>query len=405
MSKRLIILCDGFGPPTYGPRMTQLCKHLAKSGWDITLFTEQMQGESYVVPNCTFHSLSYYHGGKWRTKIQWALDKVFDCKERKFYRFVSKHVQANTFDIMLCSSFNDFPLETAARIAKEKNLPLVVDLRDIAEQWGTESYMVHHLGMGQIGKWITARYQQRMIKKRNNTLRRAKIVTTISPWHCHILKQYNPDTRLIYNGYDPDTFYKTTHAVPVFIISYTGRIYDLSFRNPTPLLQAVAELYHQQQIDKTLFQVVFHVESDLCQPLRDIAQRLGISEICRIDGYVPSNAAQELLRNSAISVVLLQQETAQGSHGIMTTKFFEALGCEKPVICTPSDNGCLADTIRETNAGIASGDVEEIKAFILEKYHEWQANGYTHQAVRNKELFSREYQAHQFENLFLQCLQ
>ena len=215
MSKRLIILCDGFGPPTYGPRMTQLCKHLAKSGWDITLFTEQiLQGESYVVPNCTSHSLPYYHGGKWRTKIQWALDKVFDCKERKFYRFVRKHVQANTFDIMLCSSFNDFPLETAARIAKEKNLPLVVDLRDIAEQWGTESYMVHHLGMGQIGKWITARYQQRMIKKRNNTLRCAKVVTTISPWHCHILKQYNPDTRLIYNGYDPDTFYKTTHAVP-----------------------------------------------------------------------------------------------------------------------------------------------------------------------------------------------
>ena len=90
---------------------------------------------------------------------------------------------------------------------------------------------------------------------------------------------------------------------------------------------------------------------------------------------------------------------------MMTTKFYEALGCEKPVLCVPSDESVLAATIRDTNAGIATDNKEEIKQFILEKYHEWQANGYTHQEVRHKEQFSREYQARQFEELFLQCLQ
>ena len=90
---------------------------------------------------------------------------------------------------------------------------------------------------------------------------------------------------------------------------------------------------------------------------------------------------------------------------MMTTKFYEALGCEKPVLCVPSDESVLAATIRDTNAGIATDNKEEIKQFILEKYREWKANGCTHQAVQHKEQFSREYQARQFEELFLQCLQ
>ena len=93
--------------------------------------------------------------------------------------------------------------------------------------------------------------------------------------------------------------------------------------------------------------------------------------------------------------------TSKDTHGMMTTKFFEALGCEKPVLCCPSDEGCLAQAIHDTNAGLASSDINEIKAFILDQYHEWQVKGYTHQTVINKEQFSRQHQAEQFEELFL----
>ena len=89
----------------------------------------------------------------------------------------------------------------------------------------------------------------------------------------------------------------------------------------------------------------------------------------------------------------------------MTTKFFEALGCEKPVLCTPSDEECLVQAIHETNAGIASSDPDEIKDFIMSKYHEWQTNGFTRQTVINKQQFSRQHQAEQFEQLFLSLLQ
>ena len=88
----------------------------------------------------------------------------------------------------------------------------------------------------------------------------------------------------------------------------------------------------------------------------------------------------------------------------MTTKFYEALGIEKPVLCVRSDEECLAEVIRMTNAGVAATTAEEVKAFILDKYSEWQAKGYTRQAVKGKQDFSRQQQVQQFEQLILQCL-
>ena len=87
----------------------------------------------------------------------------------------------------------------------------------------------------------------------------------------------------------------------------------------------------------------------------------------------------------------------------MTTKFFEALGVEKPVLCVPSDEESLAEVIRQTNAGIAATDAEQVRTFIKEQYAAWQAKGYTRQAVNQeqKKRFTRQYQARQFEQIFI----
>ena len=48
--------------------------------------------------------------------------------------------------------------------------------------------------------------------------------------------------------------------------------------------------------------------------------------------------------------------------------------------------------------------LEEVKAFVLEKYQEWKQNGFTHQQVVNKEQFTRQHEAAQFEQLFIDTL-
>ena len=104
---------------------------------------------------------------------------------------------------------------------------------------------------------------------------------------------------------------------------------------------------------------------------------------------------------ASVVLILSNKQTLHGPKGIMTTKFFEALGVEKPVLCVTSDEACLASAIEKTNAGVAATNVEEVKAFILEKYAEWQQNGYTRQNVvaAEKEKFSRQEQAQAFENI------
>ena len=106
------------------------------------------------------------------------------------------------------------------------------------------------------------------------------------------------------------------------------------------------------------------------------------------------NQLGNAIRQSSIMLVL----TSPNTHGMLTTKFYEALGCEKPILCVPSDNGALANLIAYTNAGVATDDADTIKAFILDKYREWQQKGFTRQNTQHREQFTRQAQNDQFYN-------
>ena len=115
---------------------------------------------------------------------------------------------------------------------------------------------------------------------------------------------------------------------------------------------------------------------------------------------VSHNKLGDAIRESSIMVVLTNTDT----HGMLTTKFYEALGCEKPVLGVPSDRGELAKLIAYTNAGIATDDMEEIKAFIEEKKQEWQQKGFTRQQTQHREEFSRETQCRKLEEIIQQYI-
>ena len=114
---------------------------------------------------------------------------------------------------------------------------------------------------------------------------------------------------------------------------------------------------------------------------------------------IPHNQLGDAIRRSSIMLVL----TSPHTHGMLTTKFYEALGCAKPVLCVPSDKGSLAELIQYTHAGIATDDKEVIKSFITARYNEWTQNGFTTQDTKHRESFTRENQYDQFYSTYLQC--
>ena len=361
--KRILILTDPYGKPAYAPRLRYLCDYLSGKGYDVAVYTEQFQ------PHDFGHTYPIYEKPSYRSTFQWAIQSLWslltDWRNRRFSRWVQQQTQDQHFDLVFCTTFSTFPLRAALETAQHKHIPLCVDIRDLDEQVPNAQYQAHRQWWARLFRnW----YSAVNIRRRNRVLRQADCITTVSPWHVDFIRHFNKNVHLIYNGYDPAQFYPKNVPSDTFLITYIGKIYE--FQDLSPVERAIQELN------------IANIQLNLHTPDHNT---------------IPITAVGDELRHSSIAVVL----TNPAAKGMMTTKFFEALGCEKPILCVPSDEGCLAQTIRETNAGIATSDIEEIKAFILDKYHEWQQNGYTHQPVTNKEQFSRRRQAEQFEQLFL----
>lgn len=367
MKLNIVILADPFGKPSYAPRLRYLCNYLMKQGHQIAVYTEQFQ--PYDFPHAypiIEKPIAYHNTWQWAWQSLWSL--LTDWRNRQFSRWVKEQVKEQEFDLVFCTTFSTFPLRAAYDLAQEKKIPLITDIRDLDEQVPGAQYQSHSQWWA---KPFSLWYKQVNIRRRNYVLRKANAVTTVSPWHVDFIHQYNSAVHLIYNGYDPAQFYAEDIPTATFRISYIGRIY--AFQSTALVEKAVRELN------------LPNVELNTHTPDRD---------------PIPLNEVGNELRHSCMALVL----TNPNAKGMMTTKFFEAFGCEKPILCTPSDNGVLTQTIRDTHAGLASSDLNEIKEFILDKYHEWQQNGFTHQAVKNKEQFSREKQAQQFEQLFFETL-
>ncbi len=375
-------------------------------GWECVVAAETIPDDLFCFPDCQNILMPYYSGHKALDYMRWLADKIGNRKEHKFQKTILRQISSADFELIFCSTFNAFPLLTAMHISTQWGIPLVADLRDIAEQWGQSSYMKHtlHTGSTRLNRLLTRSYIHRTILLRNKALKHASAVTTISPWHKQFLQHINPNTHLIYNGYDELTFTPQNIVNNKFLITYTGKIYDFHLRNPQLLFEALSKLIQAHPLPD--LELHFYCEDAIHTPLLQMAENYGIEHLVNIHKFIDNKQITDILHRSSICLLLTNLATSDGPHGIMTTKFFEALGVEKPVLCIRSDEECLAQVITETNAGIAASTVKEVQNFILDKYAEWQQNGFTRQPVtrERKKLFNRQTQAQQFENLFLQTL-
>ena len=362
---RILLISDPPAAPGYLPRLRYFCDYLTRQGHDVTWLTEEYRaldfGHSYPII-----TIPMYSGGiaDWALKTAWTL--LTDWHNRAFARRALKELASQSFDLVLCSTFSDFPLGAARRIAGFYGLPLICDIRDLDEQVDNSRYQYRHC------TWWTMPFRRLYravhIRRRNSVLRTADCLTTISPWHTAFLQRFNPAVHTIYNGFDEQQFYPEDIPSGEFTVTYIGSLFDWQ----KPWLRLVEEELAAIKAQDPAFnaRLVLHTPSH--DPL-------------------PHTALGDAIRRSGIMLVLSGKET----HGMLTTKFYEALGCEKPVLCVPSDEGDLAALIRYTNAGIATSDREEIRAFIIEQYRLWCQQSYTRQPTLHRATFSRRHQSEQ----------
>ena len=331
-----------------------------------------------------------------------AATLLFDWKSRYFARQVRRQVADKRYDLVFVSTFPPTPLRAAVEVAKAQHIPLHVDLRDLDEQTPTNQYQAHRLWHSRL---LHRLFRVLTIRRRNAWLAKADSLSSVSPWHVDFLRRWNKPTHLIYNGFDDTRFKPQDERTDIFRIVYTGRLYDSALQNPSLFFKALQALKSEGTLPPELRVAWYTDEAGKARVTR-WANETDTAALMDFYPFVPTDAIPQVLHQSSIVLVASRKSSAKGPHGIMTTKFFEALGVEKPVLCVPSDEECLAQVIRDTHTGVAASEIEDIKRFILDRYKEWKTKGFTRQAVdaEQKKRFTRHYQAQQFEQLIMQLI-
>ena len=405
--KKILVLTDAFMPPAYVPRVRTLCDVLVQKGWKVKVLTEDVQGvRPQFSHTYSIHSVPYYKCEGVMGKIEWVVKFILnlfcDHKGRYFTCQWNKLLRNEEFDYVFCSSFQTFPLTVAARLAQQRGVPLHVDLRDMAEQCGGHQYNSHKGVRGSsLYEWINAIYGRRNVRRRNEVLKCAQSLSSVSPWHVQQLKELNDNVALIYNGYDQRLFFPQDVKTNAFKIIYTGMIYGKQMQDPTLLFQALHNMLRVNELPQEL-ECHFYVKPEVRKCLENYATEWKLTNYLYYHDYVSPQEIPALLHEASVVLVFSNKTVPGGPNGIMTTKFYEALGVEKPVLCVRSDEAHLAQLIHETNAGVSATTVDEVEEFIRTKYDEWKSKGYTHQNVNveEKNKYSRQQQAIQF----IECL-
>ena len=393
-------------PPAFGPRMGYLCKYMKRARWEPVVVTEQIENDTFAFlkgeTNVTY--IRYYHTkNKFLQAAEWfillLLDFFFHYKDNKMARVASRLLKQGGYDGILCSSYRTFPLIAAQKVAQKYHLPLVVDLRDIVEQYAANEYIAHKFHtFGWLDKKITAIFRNKLLRDRNKVLQKADFITTISPWHVKQLSKYASHIELIYNGYDPDLFYPDHRPNRRFTITYTGRILSLAMRNPELLFKGVL----LSGLSAEQITLEWYVDPASEALLKEAAAQYQVSEYMSYQSYVPASEIPSVLNSSSMLLLLTEKSGEHAPKGIMTTKFFEALAVDKPILCVPSDESYLEENIRRTRSGLAARNAEEVAQFIRQYYRQWETQGYTATTPDHEEIkrFSRKGQAEQFMQLF-----
>lgn len=407
--RKVLIICDLF-PPAFGPRMGYLCKYLKTKGWQPIVLTERVDEHmfTFLTGNCPVTYLNYYTAqGKWTSWLQWffafLLDFCFGYKDRKMYKKACELISIHQIDLVLCSTYRTFPLPAAQQVAQKHKLPFVADLRDIIEQYTGNEFITHTLPtFCGLDKVLASLFKRKSLYERNKALAAADCITTVSPWHVEILKQYNSQVELVYNGFDPELFYPERIPTQKFVITYTGRLLSIAMRDPGLLLDALAILSAEGLLSPTECCVQWYVDDASQNIIRTEAEKKAVSAFMEFKGYVPASEIPQVLNNSSVLLLLTNKTSDSGPKGVMTTKFFESLAVEKPILCVRSDEGCLEAAVQASQAGLAARNVEEVCDFLKYYYTEWKKKGYTTSSIHPELLnsYSRKEQAGQFVRIF-----
>ena len=252
----------------------------------------------------------------------------------------------------------------ARAIARKTGKPFIADFRD---PWLNIDYY-HNMKRSSLTIAVD-KYLER------KTLTSADELITVSPGCQDLLVNHHKNIdrgrfHIIYNGFDPGV-YPEKILLPSgdkFLMIYIG---NLPLTRYTPnLYQAIAELKHEGKIGTDRFQLDFYGNVDASS--RHEISQFQIDDLLAFYDFIPHQ--QAIMKICQSNLLLLVINNTHTKKAIVTGKLFEYLGSHRPILCIGPPDGDAAKILTETGGGFCFDydDVNGVKQFIAEQYHQWE---------------------------------
>ena len=408
MNKKILIVCDKF-VPQFAPRMGNLAMNLKQAGWGVYVvcgkdITTRADMDDFVGYPDEVHVIEQKPHRFWNPlhilTMFWPYDYLRNEYEIK--RIGIELTRRHKFDLVLVSrAFGMFPSVTGLEIARQANLPCVIDIRDVFAQG--PNLPIWRLPLREKVTRIMRCFSYNEQVRHFDCWRKATALTTVSPWNVNYLKHYNTKTYCIYNGYDPGIFKPNPpEKSEMFTIVYTGTFGDRNLRDYSLLFEAIQQLAAEKIISPKNFKIEFYSGKNYDAEVNAWIERLKIRDFIQFKDFVPTSTLPAIFQRASVLLLLANKPSKYGPWGVMTTKVYEYFASNRPVLLVRSDEDCLEAAIKEANAGYAGRNVDGTYCFLKEKITEWKEKGFT-AGTTNQEIikkYSRKVQAEQFIKVF-----
>jgi len=390
---RVLVICTAFPPsPVVGSLRTGgLVKYLPQFGWDPIVLAPQLpagtrppvrlietdyrdvltevKAKLGMSRNRGLHdqlglSFSTVPGSRhWHTRVIDGIASLIAFPDETkgwipFGKFaLDELARTEKIDLIITSSPPITAHLLGAYAKKILRCPWIADLRDL---WaGPPSPLTRN-----------AFLQKRLELK---TLGQADALVTVSEqWGDFLRARYkSKPVSCVVTGFDAeDQDTSARQLTEQFSITYAGNLYG-GRRDPTPLFQALQELFQQGLMSPEFIRVRFYGSKDTWLPA--LIERYGLQGVVEVNGVIPRS--EVLQRQTESQILLLLAMNIATDEGCYPGKLFEYLAARRPIMAIGGLKGATSELLARTGAGVQLFSSEEIRNFLLSAYQQYRDRG------------------------------
>jgi len=295
----------------------------------------------------------------------WVRGNLFIPDARKFWispsvKFLDNYLANHAVDLIISTGPPHSCHLIARRLKKLRNIPWIADFRD---PW-TNIDFYQDLMLSKIAD----RKHHRLEKA---VLTEADAVIAVSPGLAREFRQIFPrEITMITNGYDEDDMMNSLEVVPdkKFSLVHLGSL--VPARNPFDLWKVLEKLI--QEIPGFAEDLEIKLVGKVDYTVRESIDKAGLSPYFTKVEYIPHNEVALVMQQSMLLLLLVNQ--TPNAKGILTGKFFEYLGAQRPILAIGPTDGDVAAILKETHAGLISdfNDSRQLEENLRQFYQQFK---------------------------------